>query len=74
MNTVVLGSSYLPWPAPPPPPRPHLVLQDGDKMVTLKLFLDSINPSSPALSKLHAEILTFTNRIEQIVAAAKEGL
>lgn len=49
-----------------------LVLQDGDKMVTLKLFLSSINPSSPALSKLHAEILTFTNRIEQIVAAAKE--
>jgi len=50
-----------------------LLLQDGDKMVALKFFLGSINPSSPALIKLHAEILTFTNRIERLVAAAKEG-
>ena len=50
-----------------------LLLQDGDKMVVLKLFLGSISQSSPALAKLHAEILMFTNRIERLVAAAKEG-
>lgn len=49
-----------------------LVLQDGDKMVVLKMFLGSIDPSNPSLAKLHAEILAFTGRIEKLVAAAQK--
>jgi len=48
-----------------------LLLQNMDKMVALKLFLGSIDPSNPALAKLHAEILAFTNRIDRLVAAAQ---
>jgi hypothetical protein len=36
-----------------------LVLQDMDKMVALRLFLDSVDPNNPSLAKLHTEILAF---------------
>lgn len=47
-----------------------LILQDGDQMVVLRLFLDSIEPGNPSLEKLHGEILAFTNRITKLVKAA----
>jgi hypothetical protein len=48
-----------------------LLLQDGDQMVGLKLFLGSMDLETPALRKLRAEIEKFTARIEGLTQAAK---
>lgn len=47
-----------------------LILQDGDKMVELKMFLASVTPDNPSLVRLHGEILAFKARIEAVVAVA----
>jgi hypothetical protein len=49
-----------------------LILQDIDKMVMLKVFLESIDPKNKSLAQLHAEIVTFLARIEGIVDAADQ--
>lgn len=49
-----------------------LLLSEVGAMGTLMLFLDSIDPDNPALSKLHGEILTFTARIQGLVDVAKK--
>lgn len=48
-----------------------LVLQDVTQMIALKAFLASVDPDNPSLAKLHAEILSFTRRIEALAAAGR---
>ena len=50
-----------------------LILQDGDKMVALKLFLGSVDPTSPSLVQLHSKIREFTVLVERLVGAAEKA-
>lgn len=47
-----------------------LILQDGDRMILLRLFLDSIDPDHPALLKLAAEIDRFAKRLVDLTTMA----
>jgi hypothetical protein len=49
-----------------------LLLQDGSKMVALRMFLDSIRGDNPALAKLAAEIDAFEARLRILVAASEK--
>ena len=48
-----------------------LILQDGNQMMALYTFLNSIQDNHPALARLDAEIEAFKTRIERLVKASQ---
>jgi hypothetical protein len=48
-----------------------LILQDTDKMVALRVFLDTVSDDIPGLIKLANEVDAITARIETLVAVAE---
>jgi hypothetical protein len=49
-----------------------LILQDMADMGPIYAFLSTVDDDSPALLKLHAEILTFTTRLRSLADAVKK--
>lgn len=49
----------------------EIILGDGDKMIPLNMFLNSIRDNHPSLIKLGAEVDAFKQRIEQLLLACQ---
>lgn len=50
------------------------ILQDGSKMVALRMFLDSVRGDNPSLAKLAAEVDAFEMHLRILVAASEKVL
>ena len=51
-----------------------LILQDGDKMIALKLMLSGASPDDPNLIRFNDMILDFKFKIERLTIASQKQL
>jgi hypothetical protein len=51
-----------------------LLLQDANKMIALRMFLESVDPSNEALKRLHDEILTVKRHISDLASIAEKRM